>query len=83
MRRSLGNPITPSVRHYFGYHLQNGGVPSTPSDGANDASEAAAILSRLLAAVEAGEIEADTPQARRLLRRLEGAVGAWETPQRQ
>ena len=39
---------------------------------------AAEVLSRLLAAVEAGEIEADTPQARRLVRRIEGAQGAWE-----
>jgi hypothetical protein len=43
-----------------------------------DVDKAAMILRRLLEAVEAGEIEADTPQARRLVRRLEGALGAWE-----
>ena len=43
-----------------------------------DAVEAGEVLSRLLAAVEAGELDADTPQARRLLRRLEGAVAAWK-----
>lgn len=43
-----------------------------------DLVEAAAALRRLLMAVEAGELDADTPQARRLLRRLEGAVAAWE-----
>jgi hypothetical protein len=44
-----------------------------------DQAEAAEALKRLLEAVEGGEIDADTPQARRLLRRLEGAVAAWET----
>jgi hypothetical protein len=39
--------------------------------------DAADALSRLLAAVEAGEIEADSPQARRLVRRLEWAQAAW------
>ena len=43
-----------------------------------DRQEAAALVRRLLAAVEQGEIEADSPTARRLLRRLEGAVAAWE-----
>jgi len=41
-------------------------------------TEAAAALRALLATVERGEIDADTPQARRLLRRLEGALAAWE-----
>jgi hypothetical protein len=54
-------------------------VRSPRSDGPKDASEAAEALRRLLAAVEAGEIDADTPQARRLLRRLEGAIGAIES----
>ena len=35
---------------------------------------AAAVLRRLLAAVDADEIEANTPQARAMLRRLEGAI---------
>jgi hypothetical protein len=48
----------------------------TPSRAA--VTDAAEVLSRLLAAVEAREIEADTPQARRLVRRIEGAQGAWE-----
>ena len=42
----------------------------------SDEVEAAEILSGLLAAAEEGEIEADTPHARRLLRRLEGALAA-------
>ena len=43
-----------------------------------DRQEATAVVRRLLATVERGEIEADTPAARRLLRRLEGAAAAWE-----
>jgi hypothetical protein len=39
--------------------------------------EAAAVLRRLLEAVEAGEVEADTPRARVLLRRLEGVLAGW------
>ena len=42
-------------------------------------TDAAEVLRRILAAVEAGEIEADTPQARRLVRRIEGAQAAWGT----
>jgi hypothetical protein len=41
--------------------------------------EAAAAIKRLLDAVDRGEIEADTPQARRLVRRLEGAFAAWKS----
>jgi hypothetical protein len=54
-------------------------MPSSGSDRRADEVGAANVIRRLLAAVEEGEIEADTPQARRLLRRLEGAVGAWES----
>jgi hypothetical protein len=43
-----------------------------------DVRENAALLRRLLAAVERGELTAETPQARSLLRRLEGAVAALE-----
>jgi len=39
-----------------------------------DRVEAAEALAALLRAVEAGELSADTPQARRLLRRIEGAA---------
>lgn len=42
----------------------------------SDALRAADALQRLLIVVERGEIEADAPQARRLLRRLEGATSA-------
>ena len=40
----------------------------------SDRLEASAVLRRLISTVEKGEIEADTPIARRLLRRLEGAA---------
>jgi hypothetical protein len=43
-----------------------------------DLAPAAALLRQLLAAVEAGTIEATTPNARALLRRLEGAAAAVE-----
>lgn len=39
--------------------------------------EAAAVIERLLDAARAGELEADTPQGRRLLRRMEGSAAAW------
>lgn len=45
----------------------------------NDRHEAAELLRRILAAVERGEIDAASPAARRLLRRLEGALAAWES----
>jgi hypothetical protein len=41
-------------------------------------SEAAEGLRRLLAAIDAGEIDADDPKARALRRQLEGAAAAWE-----
>ena len=44
----------------------------------NNRREAADLLRRILAAVERGEIDAASPAARRLLRRLEGALAAWE-----
>jgi len=40
--------------------------------------EGAAMLRRLLAAVEAGELEADTPMGAVLRRHIEGAAAAWE-----
>lgn len=43
-----------------------------------DRLEGAALARRILSAVEQSELEADTPAARRLLRRLEGATAAWE-----
>jgi hypothetical protein len=48
--------------------------PRSPH-GPDDTADAAMALRRLLEAVESGEIDADNPRARRLLRRLEGAVG--------
>ena len=39
-----------------------------------DRQEAADALAALLRAVEAGELTADTPQEKRMLRRIEGAV---------
>jgi hypothetical protein len=50
--------------------------PSALAQG--DLAEAAAMLRRLLALVEAGELEATTPTARAVLRRLEGAAIAAE-----
>jgi len=46
-------------------------------------AEAAEALRRLLAAIEAGEIDAHGPRAVALKRRLEGAVVAWEEASRQ
>ncbi len=40
--------------------------------------EVAALLRRVLAMVERGELKADDPVSRRFLRRLEGAVAALE-----
>jgi len=39
----------------------------------------AAVLRRLVAAIDAGEIEATTSQARAMLRRIEGAAIALES----
>ena len=49
--------------------------PSAPS---HTSAEAVEIIRRLLGMIDDGEIDADTPQARRMVRRLEGAEGAWE-----
>ena len=43
-----------------------------------DYAETAALLRRLLAAVDAGELTAGTPKALALLRRTEGAAAAFE-----
>ena len=40
--------------------------------------EAAAVIHRLLDAIDKGEIDADGPKGRALHRRLEGVVAAWE-----
>ena len=45
---------------------------------ARDAGEAAAVLRRLLDAVEAGELDADGPLGTRVLRQLYGAMTALE-----
>lgn len=52
-----------------------------PPDSAPEA-EAAAILRRVLDAVEADELTAETPAERRLVRRVEGAVIGLEAPAR-
>jgi hypothetical protein len=39
-----------------------------------DRADAAEALAALLSAVDGGELSADTPQEKRLLRRIEGAV---------
>jgi hypothetical protein len=41
-------------------------------------AEAAEALRRLLAAIDAGEIDAEDPKARALRRQLEGAAAAWQ-----
>ncbi len=54
-------------------------LPSWESDMRKaELVEAAAMLRSVLAAIEAGEIQADTPKARALVRRMEGAVIALE-----
>ena len=44
-----------------------------------DRAEAAEALAALLRAVDAGELSADTPQEKRMLRRIEGAASALGT----
>jgi hypothetical protein len=41
-------------------------------------TEAAEALRRLVAAIDAGEIDADDPKGLALRRRLEGVAAAWE-----
>jgi hypothetical protein len=41
-------------------------------------TEAAAAIRRLLAAIDDGEVDADSTRDRALHRRLEGAAAAWE-----
>jgi hypothetical protein len=64
-----------SHRSAFG-PVHHGQVVRPPPTG-QEVTEAAAALRGLLAAIEAGEVDADSPQARALRRRLEGAA-AWE-----
>jgi len=44
----------------------------------NPDSEAAEVLQRLLALIDDGEISADTPLERGMVRRVEGAIAAFE-----
>jgi hypothetical protein len=44
----------------------------------DEQKEAADLLRRLLAAVESGELDASSSSARRLLRRVEGAISVLE-----
>ena len=53
-------------------------VTDTSALGPDDVAQAATMLRRLLTLVEAGELEATTPSARAVLRRLEGATIAVE-----
>jgi hypothetical protein len=53
-------------------------MTDTPAMRPDQLTDAAAMLRRLLALVEAGELEATTPSARAILRRLEGAAIAVE-----
>jgi hypothetical protein len=53
-------------------------VTDTPAMRPDELADAAVMLRRLLALVEAGELEASTPSARAVLRRLEGATIAVE-----
>jgi hypothetical protein len=48
-----------------------------PASSGGTSEEAAEITRRLLQMIDDGEIDADTPQARRMVRRMEGAVAAW------
>ena len=57
-----------SVRSQYGVNMTEAGVQR----------EAAALMRRLLAEVEAGNLEANEPQAKRLLRRVEGAIAAFD-----
>ena len=52
--------------------------PSNPTPDPADPAEAAAFLRRLVAAVADGTLEASTPQARRLVRRLELVADAFD-----
>jgi len=53
-------------------------VTDTPAMQPDQLVDAASMLRRLLALVETGELEATTPGARALLRRLEGVAIAVE-----
>jgi hypothetical protein len=55
-----------------------GPVTGAAALGPDDLAEAATMLRRLLTLVEDGELEATTPNARAVLRRLEGATVAVE-----
>ena len=48
------------------------------AQGDDARKEAAAVLRRLLDAVDDGQLDAPGSQGARLLRRMEGAVAAWE-----
>jgi len=43
-----------------------------------DIAEAAAALERLLAAIEAGDVDVTTPRDVALLRRLQGTLAGWQ-----
>jgi hypothetical protein len=50
-----------------------------PTVKSADLAEAARLARAVLDAVDRGEIEATTPRAVAMLRRIEGAAVAWET----
>jgi len=53
-------------------------MTDAPALGPDQLAEAATMLRQVLALAETGELEASTPAARALLRRLEGAAIAAE-----
>lgn len=53
-------------------------MSDAPALGRDDLVKAAAMLRRVLTLIEAGDLEARTPSARAVLRRLEGAAIAAE-----
>jgi hypothetical protein len=69
--RSKGVVKVGSVRSQYGVNMTEGVQ-----------RDAAALMRRLLAEVEAGNLEANEPQAKRLLRRIEGAIAALATTRR-
>lgn len=50
-----------------------------PAASSRQREEAAGMLRRLLAAVEEGDLDAPGSHGARLLRRMEGALAAWES----
>ena len=56
----------------------DGGVPARRPPSRATVQEAAAVLTKLLDTIEAGELDASTPKDIALLRRLQGTLVGWE-----